>query len=89
MGSARPLDGDAFCVVREAATVETRDLDGVVFCAFVAAVEGGGGALEDPACSLVSASSSLEDSEEARGACSSACTCVAEADDLRFSSAVG
>lgn len=55
--SARALDGDAFCVFREAAIVETRDLDGVVFCAFAAAVEAGGGALEDPASSVVSASS--------------------------------
>lgn len=87
--SAGALDGDAFCAFREATTVEIRDLDGVVFCAFAAAVEAGGGALEDPAFSAVSASSSVEDSEEARGACSSACTCVAVADDLRFSAAVG
>lgn len=87
--SARDLEGDAFCVFREAATVETSDLEGVAFCAFAAAVEAGGGPLEDPASSAESASSSLEDSEEARGACSSACTCVAEADDLRFSDAVG
>lgn len=83
--SARDLDGDAFCVFREAAAVATRDLDGVAFCAFAVAVEAGAGPLEDPTSSVVSASSSLEDSEAARDACSSDCTCVSGADDLRFS----
>lgn len=86
--SARALDGDAFCVFRVEATVETMDLDGVAFCAFAAAVEAGGGALEDPASADVSVSSPFEDSSEARDACSSAGTCVAPADDLRFSVAV-